>query len=189
MLYNLTKKPPQTFYKIYYKKRVGFSLWVVKRFVNSVPLSVWIHSMVQGKAFPQTEGKNRCCVLQTPPQNASGSIHQWPCTGRTIFRLRYCFSSRRKDKFYIHLKAGIVHFFVGLWNILWIGRGNSHNALFFEETVSLGMGRGITTLAEFAPKDAGVSIASAHIPYQFALLRCIWIGMMVRASGFVPEPS
>ena len=75
------------------------------------------------------------------------------------------FQAGGKDKFYIHLKAGIVHFFVGLWNILWIGRGNSHNALFFEETVSLGMGRGITTLAEFVPKDAGVSIASAHIPY------------------------
>ena len=60
---------------------------------------------------------------------------------------------------------------------------------FLRKRYPLGMGRGITTQAEFAPKDAGVSIASAHIPYQFALLRCIWIGMMVRVSGFVPEPS
>lgn len=32
-------------------KRVGLSLREVKRFVNSVPLSVWTHSIGHGKAF------------------------------------------------------------------------------------------------------------------------------------------
>ena len=63
------------------------------------------------------------------------------------------FQAGRRDKFYIHLKAGIVYFFVGLWNILWIGRGNSHNALFFKKTVKAGDGAGVAPLPEFDPEN------------------------------------
>ena len=58
---------------------------------------------------------------------------------------------------------------------------------FLRKRYTLGMGRGITTLAEFASKDAGVRIASAHIPYQFTLLRCMRMGVEMRAAGFVSQ--
>ena len=60
-----------------------------------------------------------------------------------------------RDKFHIYLNtlSGILHLFVRLGDILGIRRMDSHDALFFEETVETGDGAGITALHEFYPED------------------------------------
>lgn len=60
-----------------------------------------------------------------------------------------------RDKLHIYLNAlsGMVHLFIGLRGILRVRRMDSHDALFFEETVKSGNGAGVTALHEFYPED------------------------------------
>lgn len=73
--------------------------------------------------------------------------------------------------------------FVRLRNILVIRGMDSHNALFFQETVETGNGAG-TALHKFYPEndEAGIRVTSAHIEDEFNLLRGVLAEMIVRHS-------
>lgn len=95
------------------------------------------------------------------------------------------------DTFDVDLKTltGIIHLFIGLGDVLGVRGMERHDALFFEEAVQSGNGTGIAALHELYPENnkSCVGIAPAHIGNQFALLRSMLSGVMVRPSGEVTE--
>ncbi len=92
-----------------------------------------------------------------------------------------------RDKFHIHLNAlsRMIHLLVRLWDILWIGRMNRHNALFFEEAVESSKGAGITTLHEFNPENnkTCMGVTSAQIGNKLNLIRGMLFRVVVRSAG------
>ena len=92
----------------------------------------------------------------------------------------------RGDEFDIRLNTlpGTLHLFVRLWDMLRVRGMDSHDALFFEEAAESRDGAGITALHKLDPENdqAGIGIASAHIPNQFDFLRRMLIGMRMGAS-------
>ena len=96
------------------------------------------------------------------------------------------FQAGGRDEFHIHLNplTRVVHLLIWFGDVLGIRRMYSHNALFFKESVKSGNGAFITAQAELDPEnnEAGIGIASAHIPNQFDFLRRMLIGMRMGAS-------
>ena len=93
----------------------------------------------------------------------------------------------RRDEFDIHLDAlaRVVHLLIRLGDILGIGRVDSHDALFFEETVKPGDGAGIAVLHELDPKyhEPCVRVTLAHIGDQLDFLRGMLVGVVVGPAG------
>lgn len=93
----------------------------------------------------------------------------------------------RGNKFHINLDTltGMIHLFIGFWNILGIGRMNRYEALFTQETVKTGNGTGIPPLHELYPEhdQTGIRITSAHIHDKLDLRRSMLVRMVMRSSG------
>ncbi len=146
------------------------SLFEVKRLVNSFPLSVWMHSMVHGKALTRWSTKKadestvfRKSLNKTP----SGKLTNCGILKKMFSNHLIVYKTGGREKFHIYPNAlsGMLHLLIGFRNIFGIGRMKRHNPPFFQETVKSGNGAGITALSEFVPKDnkPGIRIASAHI--------------------------
>lgn len=97
----------------------------------------------------------------------------------------------RRDKFDIDLDtlSGMVHLLIGLWDVLRIRKMDSHNALFFKETIEAGNRSFVTTLHKLDPEndEAGMRISSAHIGNEFDFRRSMLVGMVMWPSGLIPK--
>lgn len=95
------------------------------------------------------------------------------------------------NNLHIDLEAlsGVVHLLIRFWNILRVGRMDSHDALLFEETVKARNGAGVTALHELDPEDdeSGMGVAPAHIRDEPDFLGGMLAGMVVRPTGAVTE--
>lgn len=95
------------------------------------------------------------------------------------------------DKLHIDLEAltGIVHLLIRLRDILGVRGMDSHDALFFEETVEAGDGAGVAALGELYPEHdkAGIRVTPAHIEDEFGFLRGMLVRVVVGSSGAVAE--
>ena len=101
------------------------------------------------------------------------------------------FQAGRRDKFNIYLNplSGIVHLFVRLRDILWIGWMYSHNPLLSKETVKTGDRAGIAPLSQLHPENnkTGMRVSAAHIVNQLDFGRGMLVRMVMRASGAFPK--
>lgn len=72
-----------------------------------------------------------------------------------------------RDKLHIDLAAlaGILHLFIGLWGVFWIGKRCGHLPTFPQKSIQAGDGSGIAAQTELDPKhhQSGIWIPAAHI--------------------------
>lgn len=107
--------------------------------------------------------------------------------------LPFCFihEAGGRDELDIDLDAltGIGHLLVRLCDILGVWRFDSNHTLFAQETVEPWNGAGVAALHKFDPKDdqTGIRVTPTHIRDELDLFRGMLVGMMMRASGKIPE--
>ena len=93
--------------------------------------------------------------------------------------------------FNIDLNAltGVLHLLIGLGDVFGVRRFDRHNPVPAQDAVKAGDGTSITTLHELDPEhdQPGMRVSTAHVRDEFELLRCMLVGMAVRASGTIPE--
>ena len=103
----------------------------------------------------------------------------------------WIFQTCRRNKFHINLDAlsGMIHCFIGLRDVLWVWRMNSHDPLLSEETVKAGNGTGVTTLSEFDPENdqTVMRVSASHIVNELDFRSRMLIWVVMRSSGTVPQ--
>ena len=92
-----------------------------------------------------------------------------------------------RNKFHIDLDPlpGMIHLFIGLWDILWIVGMNRHEALFLEKTVKPRDRTRVAALPKLDPENhqSGIRITSAQIRNELDFGRRMMVGVMVRTLG------
>lgn len=132
--------------------------------------------------------ENKCYVSQRYPHSVfvNGSILE-----EVFFGDAAVYKAGGRDKLHVNLNAlsGMLYLFIGFGNILGIWRVDSHNALFFRETVWFRDRAGIASLHKLALQNhkSGMGISSAHICDESEFGRGMLEGMLVRYLGEVTE--